>query len=58
MKTTQLKALFTKLVGSGKIVRYGDLVKNGFHRAHIDHAASEIGIAYEVDKDGYTILIF
>lgn len=58
MKTQQLVSLFTQLKGTGKTIRFADLLRAGYSSYLIKHAIEQVEAEYSNDEDGYTLIIF
>ena len=51
-KTSEVMAVFMKMKIEGKSVLYKDLLRVGFHRAHIENAINHLALyGYKVSKD-------
>ncbi|CDQ41846.1 hypothetical protein [Virgibacillus salexigens] len=58
MQTVSLVNLFNQLKGSGKCIRFGDLMKRGFNADLIKVAVERCEIELGLDGEGYTIVVF
>lgn len=51
LKTSKMMELFMQLTGSGKALFYGDLLRAGYSRSHIENAIRTLGeYGYTVEK--------
>jgi len=58
MQTNTLVSLFNQLLGTGKLVRFGDLMTKGFNQYSIQRAIKLTGVKLDSDSSGYTIIKF